>query len=182
MTQSKITLYIASSLDGFIATEDGGVSWLEEYEDDYENGVTGGSYEEFFADVDCLIMGSYTYEQILTLGDWPYDEKPTTVTTHRELPLETEHIELFAGDVTELARDLKDAYEDIWLVGGAKTAQEFLDSNLVDEIRLSVVPMLLGSGISLFGDSGTEHGLHLEAVTPYETGITELRYAVENTE
>lgn len=182
MTQSKITLYIASSLDGFIATEDGGVSWLEEYEDYYENGVTGGSYEEFFADVDCLIMGSHTYEQILTFGDWPYDEKPTTVTTHRELSLETEQIELYAGDLTELARNLKDTYGDIWLVGGAKIAQEFFDLNLIDEIRLSIIPVLLGSGISLFSDSGTEHGLHLEDVTPYETGITELQYAVENTE
>lgn len=178
MVSSSVTLYIASSLDGFIATEDGGVTWLDEFDDHYENGVDGGSYEDFFAGIDCLVMGSYTYEQILSFGDWPYGEKPTTVLTHRGLSRQNEHIEFYSGDLPELTRELKDTYDDIWLVGGAKLAQEFLRSNLIDEIRLSIIPVLLGSGISLFDDAGTEYDLHLEDVTAYETGITELQYAV----
>ena len=78
MTGGKITLYIAISVDGFVATEDGGVEWLDEFKGDVEDGDIGGSYEDFFAGIDCLVMGSRTYEQVLTFGDWPYAETPST--------------------------------------------------------------------------------------------------------
>ena len=171
--RGTIVLYVATSLDGFIATEDGGVSWLEPVQSD-----DAGRYVEFFAGVDCLLVGSHTYVQILTFGEWPYGQKPTYVTTHRDLPLATEHVELVAGDLRELANELREHHERIWLVGGAQLSRAFLRSNLVDEIWLSVVPLLLGGGVSLFGDSAGEHDLDRTDFRSNADGIVELRYCV----
>ena len=177
MSSGTVTLYIASSLDGFIASEDGGVEWLDEHTDDAEDGPDG-SYEEFFADVDCLVMGSRTYEQVLSFGEWPYEEKPTYVVTSRDLPLATDRVELVDGGLGDLTDDLEERYELIWLVGGATLARAFLRRGLIDVIHLTVIPVLLGSGIPLFGDSGDERGLTLLDCTSSANGLVELRYGV----
>lgn len=183
---TEFALYIAASLDGYIADADGGVGWLDSFEDRYEDGVAGeSSYESFFETVDCLVMGSHTYEQIVTefvddpAEDWPYGGRPTYVTTSRDLPRATDEVEFFAGDLRELASELAGEYETVWLGGGAALARTFLRLDLLDEIRLSVIPVLLGEGISLFGELGVGRALHLEDVTAFESGIAELRYAVE---
>ena len=176
---SRITLYVAQSLDGFIADEDGGVGWLETFKDHYEKGVSGESYQEFLQSLDCLIIGAYTYEQILAFEDWPYGDMPTFVVTHRELSASKESIRLYTGDLVKLVKGvIPPEYENIWLVGGADLAQEFMRLGLVDEIRLSVIPVLLGSGVSLFGNSDTGSALHLTDVTAFKTGIVELWYDV----
>lgn len=178
MTEGTVTLYVAASLDGFIATEDGGVEWLEAYRDESDENGDGGSYEAFFASVDAIAMGSKTYEQVLSFGEWPYGEKPTYVVTHRELPLATDRVELFSGDLRELADELTNRYGHTWLVGGAQLSQAFLEQDLIDEIHLGVIPVLLGSGIPLFGDSGDERALTLIDCTPAANGIVELQYGV----
>ncbi|QRV16819.1 dihydrofolate reductase [Haloterrigena salifodinae] len=175
MTRGTVTLYIAASLDGFIATADGGVEWLEEYASDGENGADG-SFKAFFAGVDCLVMGSRTYEQILSFDEWPYGERPTFVVTGRDLPLATDRVELVAGDLHELVDRLEERYDRSWLVGGAALAQSFLREGLVDEIRLTVVPVLLGGGIRLFTDDGAERALETVECTSFESGLVELRY------
>jgi len=176
---SRITLYIAQSLDGFIADKDGGAGWLETSQNHFEQGIPGESYQEFFQSLDCLIMGAYTYEQILTFGDWPYGDVPTFVVTHRELSASRESIRLYTGDLVKLVKEvIPPAYKNIWLVGGAELAQEFMRLGLVDEIRLSVIPVLLGSGVSLFGNSDLGSALHLTDVTAFKTGIVELWYDV----
>ncbi|NUB90347.1 dihydrofolate reductase [Haloterrigena sp. SYSU A121-1] len=175
MTRGTVTLYIAASLDGVIATEDGGVEWLEEYASDDES-EDDGSFEAFFAGVDCLVMGSRTYEQILSFDEWPYGERPTFVVTSRDLPLATDRVELVAGDLRESVDGLEERYDRIWLVGGAALAQSFLRERLVDGIRLTVVPVLLGGGIRLFGDDGTERALETVECTSFESGLVELRY------
>ncbi|WP_440772137.1 dihydrofolate reductase family protein [Natronorubrum sp. DTA28] len=179
MDEGTITLYIAASLDGFVATEDGGVEWLESYQDESDD--TGGGYEDFFGRVDCLVMGSRTYEQVLTFGEWPYDEKPTYVVTHRDLPLATDCVELFAGELRDLADELTARYEHSWLVGGAALSRAFLRQGLLDEIRLTIVPVLLGRGISLFDDGGIERGLTLLERPSSANGLVELRYGVDAT-
>ncbi|WP_440766705.1 dihydrofolate reductase family protein [Natronorubrum sp. DTA7] len=181
MDDGTVTLYIAASLDGFIATEDGGVEWLEAYQNERDAGGSddsGGSYEDFFASVDCLVMGARTYEQVLTFGEWPYGEKPTFVVTHRDLPLATDRVELFAGDLRELVDDLTARYDRSWLVGGAALSQAFLRRHLIDEIRLTVVPVLLGRGIPLFDDGGVERELTLLESPSSADGLVELRYGV----
>lgn len=81
----QVVLYIAASLDGYIAEEDGGLEWLETFEDTYDAGEPGGSFEDFFEGVDCIVMGANTYEQVLGFEAWPYGDTPTVVTTHRDL-------------------------------------------------------------------------------------------------
>ena len=179
MTEGSITLYIAASVDGYIATEDGGVSWLEEYQDETEADDGAGGYEEFFDSVDSLVMGSTTYEQVLDLGEWPYEQKPTYVITRSDLPLATEAVELFGGDIDSLARDLKQQHEHSWLVGGAKLAQAFLQADHVSALHLNLIPVLLGSGIPLFADIEGPYDLRLIESNAHSSGIVELRYNVE---
>lgn len=173
----KTTLYVAASLDGVIATEDGGVSWLEADESNLEE-EGAGSYAAFFASVDCLVMGSKTYEQILSFGAWPYDEKPTYVLTSRELARAHEAVEFYSGDVEPLARSLRDEHAHVWLVGGAPTAQAFLQADGVDVIRLTIIPILLGRGIRLFEDLERRRSLDLVGSTSFENGMVELHYRV----
>lgn len=175
-----ITLYIAASLDGFIADEGGGVDWLESFEDTHDEGEPGGSYEDFFETVDCLVMGATTYEQVLGFGEWPYGDRPTVVLSHRNPSRVNDSVTFYEGDLGPLVDEgVLAEHDHVWLVGGAELACQFLDEGLVDDIRLSVIPTLLGSGISLFGDLGTRRPLHLAGTTTYDNGIVELHYEVE---
>ncbi|SDR19075.1 dihydrofolate reductase family protein [Natronobacterium texcoconense] len=169
----RIILYIAASVDGFIADEDGGVEWLEEFDDGASDG-----YEAFFADVDCLVVGSNTYEQIRSFGEWPYEDRPAYVLTRRDLPRATDAVEFYDGNVTDLSAELDQQYDRIWLVGGARLARSFLRANQIDDLRLSIVPILLGDGISLFDGSGDRRRLHHLETETRESGIVELRYEV----
>jgi len=164
---SRVTLYAAVSLDGSLADADGGVEWLEPFTG------AGDWYEAFLESVDCLVMGSRTYEQVLSFGPWPYGDRPTYVLTGRELPLATEEVHL-VGSVGAAADRLAG---HAWLVGGAATAGAFLRAGLVDEIRLTVVPVVLGEGVALFGDAGRA-GLELLGSRAAPDGSVELRYRV----
>lgn len=175
MNGGKITLYIAASVDGFIAAEDGGVSWLEESLEETGD-EDAGTYEEFVAGVDCLVMGSKTYEQVLGFGEWPYGEKPTYVVTRRELPRANDDVELCSGEIRELAQQFKQQYGHIWLVGGAQLAQSFLRLQQIDEIQLSIIPVLLGRGIPLVENTGDGQDLMLRDTTTHKNGIVELHY------
>lgn len=174
MSTGRTTLYVATSVDGFLAAEDGGVEWLDAFGGDDAT----EHYEAFVADVDCLVMGATTYEQVLGFGEWPYGERPTVVATHRELPLATDAVELYEGDLGDLARELAATYDHVWLVGGAQVARTFLGLGRVDTIRLSVVPVLLGRGIALFDGDGERTDLRLVGTTAFESGIVELHYRV----
>ena len=176
MGSGRITLYIATSLDGFVADEEGDVAWLEGFGDDSED--EPGGYEAFFESVDCLVMGSRTYEQVLSFGEWPYGGKPTYAVTKRDLRRATERVELVSGGVERIADDLTSGYEHVWLVGGPALARSFLRAGRTDEIRLSVVPILLGDGLALFGDGTEEHRLALLDSTERSNGVVELRYEV----
>ena len=181
-TRSTVTLHVVSSLDGFIAKHDNTVSWLESSGDVYERGVAEDSVsaEEFMKSIDCFVLGSRTYEHALQLG-WPYGDTPTVVITHRELPSARKSVEFYSGDLNKLVEEiLAPRYRNIWLVGGAMLCQKFLSLGLVDEIRLSIAPILLGDGLSLFGNSSTEKRWHLKDVVAYKTGIVELLYGSQS--
>ena len=170
-----ITLHVVSSLDGFIASKDNSVSWMDSPEDAYPEGVS-----EYNAgapvDIDCFLLGSRTYEHALQLG-WPYGDTPTYVVTNRQLPSTRKSVAFYSGELPKLVDDvLAPRYRNIWLVGGAMLCQSFLGLGLVDEIRLSVAPVLLGGGLRLFGDPGIEMRWHLKGVVAYKTGFVELLY------
>ncbi|HXZ42175.1 MAG TPA: dihydrofolate reductase family protein [Terriglobales bacterium] len=175
---STVTLHMVSSIDGIIAKKDNSVSWLNSSEDVYETGVSISEEEAatFVKSIDCFVLGSRTYEHALQLG-WPYGDTPTVVTTNRELPSTKKSVEFYSGDLKRLVDEiLAPRYGNIWLVGGAMLCQSFLRLGLVDEIRLSIVPVLLGDGLRLFDNSRTEERWHLKSVVAYKTGIVELLY------
>jgi dihydrofolate reductase len=172
--RSTVTLHVVSSLDGFIARKDNTVSWMDS-SDVYEKGVTDDGAETIQS-IDCYVLGSRTYEHALELG-WPYGDTPTVVVTSRELPTTRASVEFYSGDLRRLVDErLAPRYRNIWLVGGAILGQSFLRLDLVDEIRLMVAPVTLGSGLHLFGDSRTEQNWHLKNVVAYRNGFIDLSY------
>jgi dihydrofolate reductase len=122
------------------------------------------------------VLGSRTYEHALELG-WPYGDTPTVVVTNRELPSTRKSVEFYAGDIRRLVDEiLAPRFGNIWLVGGAMLCRSFLRLGLVDEISLAIVPVLLGGGLRLFDDAGTEKRWLLKNVTAYKSGVVELSY------
>ena len=176
-----VTIHMVSSLDGIIAKKDNSVSWFET-SDNYEKGVTEQATDEFFKTIDCFVMGSRTYEHALELSKsygWAYGDVPTIVVTHRKLPIERQNIEIYSGDLNKLVNErLKPNYKNVWLVGGAILAKDFIRLKLADEIRLSVLPIILGDGTLFFDHIGQEQALHLKDVTAYKSGMVELCYEI----
>ncbi|HMG10401.1 MAG TPA: dihydrofolate reductase family protein [Mucilaginibacter sp.] len=179
----KVTIHMVSSLDGYIAKKDNSVSWFET-SDNYEKGVnvTEQDAQEFLKKIDCYVMGARTYEHALELSKsygWVYGDVPTIVLTHRKLPIDRQNIETYSGDLSKLVNErLKPNYKNIWLVGGAKLTKDFIRLNLADEIRQSILPVILGDGTPFFDQIGQEQALHLKGVTAYKSGMVELHYEI----
>ncbi len=176
---------MVSSLDGMIAKKDNSVSWFET-SDHYEKGVemSGEETEKFLRTIDCYVMGSRTYEHALTLSrsyGWAYGDVPTIVLSRRDLPVERQNVEIYSGELSGLVEDkLKPRYKHVWMVGGAELAKSFIVSGLANEIRLSVLPIILGDGLRFFDHMGLEQALHLKNVAGYKSGIVELHYEIKN--
>jgi dihydrofolate reductase len=183
-SESTITIHMVSSLDGFIAKKDNSVSWFET-SSNYEKGITVSpqDQEKFLKTIDCYVMGSRTYELALELSKsygWAYGNVPTIVVTNRNLPRERTNVEFYAGDLTKLVNErLKPNYKNIWLVGGAMLAKDFIRLKLADDIRLSILPIILGDGTPFLDYIGQEQALHLKEVTTYKTGMVELWYEIK---
>ena len=175
----SVTLHMVSSLDGFIAKKDNSVSWLDSPRSVYAAGVSISEEEAaiFLKAIDCYVLGSRTYELALELG-WPYGDTPTVVVTGREWPPARKSVEFYSGDLKTLV-DVKLAprYRNIWLVGGAMLCQRFLELGLVDQIKLTIAPVLLGEGLRLFGGSLPEEKWNLKNVVAYKNGFVELSYS-----
>jgi dihydrofolate reductase len=181
---SRVTIHMAASLDGFIAREDGNVDWLET-SDHFADGETldPGYVEAFLQTIDCYVMGSRTYETALGFEakgfGWAYGDKPVFVLTRRDLPRTRTSVELYAGDLTQLVNDrLRSAFRSIWVVGGGVLCGECLRLGLADEVRYSILPILIGKGISFFEKLDRDVALHLAEVKAYVSGTVELRYEV----
>ena len=187
---TQIILYIAASLDGFIADAAGGVDWLPPGDD----GDDKRRYADFYAAVAALIMGRRTYDQVRQFGDWPYPGKPVYVFTARPPDAAPPPgVRFIQTDAAAFARTVapQHAAGPLWLVGGADLANQFRSAGLIDEYRVFVIPIILGQGISLFGggvgnaDSdaqGNDAGnaaptpLRLVETQTYSDGIVMLRY------
>ena len=170
---------MVSSLDGFIATKDNNVSWLNAERSVYEAGVSISEEEAaaFIKTIDCYVLGSRTYEHALKLG-WPYGDTPTVVVTGRTLPVTRKSVEFYSGDLKTLVKEqLAPRYRNIWLVGGAMLSQRFLELGLVNDITLTIAPVLLGDGLRLFGGSLTEQRWDLKNAIAYKNGFVELSYS-----
>lgn len=175
MTSScQCSVFIATSLDGFIARTDGSIDWLSAVNrpgEDY-------GYAAFWSSIDTLIIGRGTYETALGFDRWPYDAKRVVVLTHHART--ARHGERFftEGNLRELVEGLaRDGAKRAYVDGGS-VIRQFLSLGLIDDLTLSVIPVLLGSGRRLFSDAGPELVLELEQAQSYPSGLAQLRYRV----
>jgi dihydrofolate reductase len=170
----EVIYYVASSLDGYIATSDGSVEWLSRFGSAGEDHGAG----ELEAWVDVLLLGSRTYEFALSFGKWPSPDKLSWVFTSRDLRVLHPSITLTAQRPREVlgllaARGLRRA----WLMGGGKLAASFHEDQLISRYIISIFPVLLGSGIPLFAPhSSAPDALRLVAAKPFKSGIVQVTY------
>ena len=162
----KVILNIATSLDGFIARKNGSVDWLpgiDNAEEDY-------GIKEFLDSVGTIVLGNTTYQQFKA----PYENKKCFVFSRKNTDKEN-NITYVNTDVKVFVEGLSDD-ENIWLVGGAGIAKEFLKNNLIDEFIITVIPIVLGEGVSLFGEGCGDHKLKLLNIKSYDSGVVQLFY------
>ena len=171
----KVILFIAMSLDGYIADKYGNVDWLNGQDKNEENIDT---YSIFIKDIDTVIMGWHTYHQIVTElspAEWVYSDLTSYVITHRELS-STDKIIFTQNNPCNIINELKqEKGKSIWVCGGADIIQQLIKNDLIDEYYISVIPTILGSGIRLFGTTSNEIKLKLINTQTYN-GITDLIY------
>lgn len=171
----KLVLYIAMSLDGYIADENGGVGWLAGQDGDTDE---MGSYPEFIKTVDTVIMGWTTYNQLVTElspDRWFYTGMQTYVLTHRRMD-DLPEIAFTDESASALSERLRlTSGKDIWLCGGSKLVRQFLAAGLIDRFHITVIPTLLGGGVRLFEGGAPEIELKLVSTAVYN-GMTDLVY------
>ncbi|WP_141432086.1 dihydrofolate reductase family protein [Bacillus sp. 03113] len=169
----KVVVFIAPSLDGFIARENGEVNWLYNIEGEGDNG-----YSDFYHTVDTVLMGHKTYLELLNFDiPFPYSDKAcyvfskTEESKNNDVTFINENIEFFVQEL------LKNEGKNIWLVGGGELITSFLKTGLIDEIIVTIAPVILGKGIPLFKEGLEEHFLQLISVQQFGQFV-ELHYRV----
>lgn len=169
------TVYIATSLDGFIARSNGEVDWLGE-----PSAEAVADFERLMAGVDCVVMGRATYETVRSFGEWPYT-KPVVVLTSRSLDLPDElasSVQTMSGSVHEVRDALADRGFDRLYIDGGRTIRSFLSENLIDRLVLTTAPILLGEGVPLFGPLEADTNLQHVTTRVLEGGFVQSEYRV----
>ncbi len=169
--QRPLVYYIAASLDGYIAKQDGNLDWL------YENGRSYTGYQDVYRTMDAIIMGRSTYDWILANGEWSYDKKCYVFTHRTDEP--KHNVEFVSGDVSEFMGSLRrQGGSRVWLMGGSDLAGTFIRANLVDEFIITIIPVIVGSGIPLFREYNPFTKLTLKEIKRFDD-IVELHYATK---
>lgn len=171
--QRKIILYIAQSLDGYIARENGDISWISSVDrcnEDY-------GYSDFIKTIDTVLMGRKTYEKILTFGvEFPHKDKNCYVLSKSRVGAD-ENVQFINGSIVTLISKIKTQQgKDIFLDGGSEVVELFRVNDLIDEYVISIIPILLGKGIRLFSDTESESNLRLVKSEVFDSGLVQLRY------
>jgi dihydrofolate reductase len=175
---SKVILYIAASLDSYIATEDGGVAWLEAFQlpnEDY-------NYGAFMANVGAVIMGGRTYRQVLTFGDWAYKGVVSYIVTSQPLADHpNDNVRKVEGNFPELVQQIKaQTDKDIFFVGGAQLTKAFIELDLIDQYEIALMPVMLGKGIPLFLELERVQNITLTGTKTYPNDVVALTYQVKH--
>jgi len=176
-----VSVYIATTVDGLIARDDGDVSWLDEYSQDPAEDFGFGS---FFASVNCLVMGRKSFEKVLTFNEWGYGEKNVVVLSHNDVAIPkdlTSTVECMSGTPVQITEKLAQrGFKHLYIDGGA-TIRGFLAANLVDRLILTRAPLILGSGIPLFRDLAEEIPLQHVSTQSFPNGLVQSEYRVART-
>ena len=191
---SKTQYYCAASLDGYIAETDDSLAWLFNYKGSFEgDGVEsgpmseGGAYEQFYEGVGALVSGSTTYEFVLDHlaedSEWPYKGKPYWVLSSRDLPLprgEQVDVRIVDAKVADLFDQMITAAgeRNLWIVGGGNVASQFADEGLLDEVLVTIVPVVLGEGKPLFDRRLPGGPMQLTGSRRFDSGMVELSYEI----
>jgi len=169
----RCSVYLASSLDGFIARADGAVDWLSRVEQPGED----YGFASFFSSVDVLVMGRRSYDVVLGFGVWPYGKRRVIVLTHRpETPRHSE--EFWQGDVRALHLRLASEGARHVYVDGGQVLSQFLSARLIDAVTVSIIPVLLGEGTRFTQPLGADVVLSLTGHRTFDSGLVQLTYAV----
>ncbi|KHF39238.1 dihydrofolate reductase family protein [Halalkalibacter okhensis] len=173
----KVVLFIATSLDGYIATEEEKLDWLFEVDGEGDNGIS-----DFYQTVDTVLMGRRTYDWInntINMNEYPYKDKKSFIFTRSTTYEEKEHIQFINQDAHVFVRNLKRKQgKNIWLLGGGQLVTSFIEKDLVDEVIITVAPKLIGTGIPLFIKGKYKMNLSLEGVQTFNQFV-ELHYKVK---
>lgn len=177
---ARSSVFIATSLDGFISRVDGSIDWLEQANSTVPEGEDCG-YQAFMSTVNALVMGRNTFEQVLTFDEWPYGKIPVVVLSHKQIAIPTtitDTVTVSQESPKELVTRLSEKNIRHIYVDGGKTIQSFLAAGLIDEITITIIPILLGTGRSLFGP--LPHDIHLTHIQSksYEFGFVQHQYRV----
>jgi len=175
MKKSAI-LYIATSLDGYIADKDGGVGWLDRF--DPPEGSDYG-YGEFYSQVGTLVMGRKTYEQVLDFDvDWPYPDRDTIIiTSDPQFEPHTPRTRVVSDNIIAELENIKNkAHKNIWVVGGAILVRSLMEYNFIDRLQLFQMPLILGNGIRLFPDGTPSSTLIPKGIESFDNGVTSLTF------
>ena len=166
----KLKLYIATTLDGYIAGPNGEIDWLEAGANlDY-------GYNNFYTSIDTTLMGNSTYKLTLTVPKFPYSDKTNYVFTRGTPPPDTSNVRFVSGDIAAFVRSLKqESGKDIWLVGGGQVNTVMFNERLVDEMNLTIFPLVLGEGIPLFAPGARRSLFKTVSCETYETGLIQWR-------
>ena len=175
--EMKVSVFIATSLDGFIARKNGNIDWLMAADSSDKSEDYG--YQEFYDSIDCLVMGRNSLEKIIDFPEWPYEDKRVVVlsNTLKEVPAQhVDKFEIYSGSLKELVKRLEtDGCKSLYIDGG-KTIQSFINKGLVTDISITKIPVLLGEGLPLFGKTRRDIKLtHIETKT-YPSGFVKSTY------
>jgi len=165
----KVKLFIASSLDGFIAGPGEDISWLFSYSD--------YGYKDFYNSIDTTLSGYNTYRLALSFGSFPYPDKTNYVFSRLHQHSEESPVIIVATNPARFVRDLKEkSGKDIWLVGGGQLNTLLLNEDLIDEMVISIHPIILGKGIPLFGGNSKQSTLNMIRSESFESGLLQVTY------
>lgn len=178
----KCSVYIAASVDGFIAKPGGDIDWLErpEYAAAEMNGLR---YEQFISTVDAIVMGRHSFEKVLSFSGWPYEGTPVIVLSSKAVAVPDrvkDKVRILAGSPEQVVSQLASEGKKHLYIDGGITIQRFLEAKLIDEITITRIPILLGSGIPLFASNGAEQPLRLIEAVASPNGFVQERYAVRS--
>ena len=177
----NVSVFIATSVDGFIARKNGDLDWLSEGSTEDDNEDYG--YRKFFDSIDVLVMGRNTFEKVLSFEEWPYAGKKVIVLSSNALDIPsniTDSVEVKSGTPGDLVNELKHTGAEHLYIDGGKTIQGFLSAGLVDEMTITRIPVLLGEGIPLFGALNNDIKLQHVETRQYPNGYVQSRYKVSS--
>lgn len=171
MAKPRYRLYLAVSIDGYIADEQGGVKFLEAYD------ASALGYDGFIKGISLMIQGSATYEKCLEFDEWPYHGIPNIVLTKRQLPVPAgAKVRFFGGEPEDLLEELSHHDGDVWIVGGGRMIASLINAGMRPSLELAIIPQLLGRGVRLFNEHQWRACLRLAQAKSHANGVVTLRY------